>query len=189
MNTLLQNHLKSQIPGLSDGELDRFVRMWTISKTIKRNELLYKAGTSENNIYFIEEGAVKICHESDEEEIIVEFGYKNSCVFNLPSFITDSPSEFYIQAIKATRLVGISKSNFLKMLVESPSLSAHWQNNLEKQLLNFAQREIDLLSKSPANRLRRLYDRKPEIFQHIPNKHIALYLGMKPETLSRLRKR
>jgi CRP-like cAMP-binding protein len=186
---LLKNHLKSQISGLSDSELDRFANMWRISKTIKRNELLYEVGKTESNIYFIEEGAVKICHESGDQEIIVEFGYKDSCVFDLPSFITDAPSHFYIQAIKASRLVGISKRNFLEMLEASPALSAHWKNNLEKQLLNFAQREIDILSKSPASRFRRLYDRKPDIFQHIPNKHIALYLGMKPETLSRLRKR
>ncbi len=50
------------------------------------------------------------------------------------------------------------------------------------------EREIDILTKSPKERYERVLRRSPQLFQEIPNKHIANYLRMSPETLSRLKK-
>ena len=62
-------------------------------------------------------------------------------------------------------------------------------NQLLKELMaTFYEREVDLLTSSPAERLERVRKRSPQLFQEVPHKYIASYLRMSPETLSRMLK-
>lgn len=63
-----------------------------------------------------------------------------------------------------------------------------WDSLLQNLILQQLEREKDLLIKSPKERYVRVLQRSPRLFQEIPNKYIATYLGMSPETLSRLKK-
>ena len=58
---------------------------------------------------------------------------------------------------------------------------------LENLITQQMEREVDLLIESPAERLKRILERSPNLFQHVPLKYIANYLRMTPETLSRIR--
>ena len=63
-----------------------------------------------------------------------------------------------------------------------------WTQILENLVIQQMEREIDILTNSPKERYLRVLKRSPQLFQEIPNKHIANYLRMSPETLSRLKK-
>ena len=63
-----------------------------------------------------------------------------------------------------------------------------WKNILENLVCQLLEREIDILTTSPIERYRRVLKRSPTLFQEIPHKHIANYLRMSAETLSRLKK-
>lgn len=63
-----------------------------------------------------------------------------------------------------------------------------WVKILENLVIQQMEREIDILTSSPKERYERVLKRSPQLFQHIPNRHIANYLRMTPETLSRLKK-
>jgi CRP-like cAMP-binding protein len=188
MKTLLKDILRTEINGLTESELESFAELWTIEKKLGRHELLYQKGKTENNIYFIESGTLKICYDLKEQEIIVGFGYKNTFIFDLPSFFTGQPSNFHIQAIKSSQLYGINKTDFYKLLDTNLAIAKYWRTRTELILLDLVEREIDILTTSPEERYQRLQKRRPELFQHIPNKYIASYLRMTPETLSRLKK-
>lgn len=188
MKSQLKETLKSEIPELTESELNDFVNQWTIEERLARNELLYPKGKTENNIYFIEDGSLKICYDLKEQEITVGFGYQNTFIFDMPSFFTGQPSNFHIQAIKASKLYGISKTNFYTELDANLKIAKYWRFKTEQILLDLVEREIDILTTSPADRYQRLLARRPDLFQHIPHKHIASYLRMTPETFSRLRK-
>jgi len=188
MNNLLYSFIKAKIDDLEEHELLDFIDLWNIRRDLQRNEILKPIGSLETNLYFVENGAVKICYKLGEQEIIAEFGFKNKCIFDLVSFFSERPSHFYIQALKSTKLIGISKADFYSALCYSKGLNNFWKKNMEKLMFNFINREIEILAKSPEDRYKRLQHRNPELFQNIPNKYIASYLGMSPETLSRLKK-
>lgn len=187
MNPLIQS-LKSEIKTLPEEELLAFAHLWTIEKEVARGEWLYPKGTVETNIYFIIQGAFKICYEIDAQEVIVGFGYKGGFVFDLPSFFSEQPSHFYIEALKKSRLIGLPKKDFYHLLNHNLTLSNYWRGKTEEILLDLVAREVDILTPSPQVRFERLMCRQPELFQHIPHKYIAAYLRMSPETLSRLQK-
>lgn len=156
--------------------------------TIERNQFLKKGGSTDTHIYFIASGSLRIFITDGEEERIVRFGYQNNIVVALDSFFTQKPSDFYIQAIKKTTVKIISKEKFMTFINSNPENLKIWLEILEDLVLQQIEREKDLLVQSPRERYERVLKRSPQLFQEIPNKHIANYLRMTPETLSRLKK-
>lgn len=155
--------------------------------TIERNEFLKVKGSIDNNLYYIESGSLRIFVLDDYEEQTIRFGYKENLIVSLDSFLTGKPSDLYIQAIKKTVVKVITKEQIEKFL-ETENNRNLWTKILENLVLQQMEREIDILTNSPKERFERVLKRSPQLFQEIPNRHIANYLRMSAETLSRLKK-
>lgn len=155
--------------------------------TINRNEFLKVKGSIDTNLYYIESGSLIIFVLHDYEEQIIRFGYKENLIVALDSFLTGNPSELFIRAIKKTVIKIITKQQVEKFL-EVESNRILWIKILENLVVQQIEREIDILTNSPKERYERVLKRSPQLFQEIPNKHIANYLRMSAETLSRLKK-
>ena len=155
--------------------------------TIDRNEFLKVKGSIDNNLYYIKSGSLRIFVLDDYEEQTIRFGYKENLIVSLDSFLTGKPSDLYIQAIKKTVVKVITKEQIEKFL-ETENNRNLWTKILENLVLQQMEREIDILKNSPKERYERVLKRSPQLFQEIPNRHIANYLRMSAETLSRLKK-
>lgn len=155
--------------------------------TVDRNDYLKISGSIDTNVYFIESGSVRMSVLDNLEEQIVRFGYKGNIIVALDSYLTGNPSAFTIQAIKKTTVKVISKSSMNEFL-KNESNQKWWTSTLENLIVQQLEREIDILTTSPKDRYLRVLKRSPQLFQEIPNRHIANYLRMTPETLSRLKK-
>jgi CRP-like cAMP-binding protein len=155
--------------------------------TIERNAFLKRKGTIDTNLYYVESGSLRVFVLDDCEEQTIRFGYKDNLVVALDSFLTGKPSDLYIQAIKKTVLRVITKQQIDDFLKISTNQNL-WTNILENLVLQQMEREIDILTNSPKERYLRVLKRSPQLFQEISNRHIANYLRMSPETLSRLKK-
>ncbi len=155
--------------------------------TIERNEFLKVKGSIDTNIYYVESGSLRIFILDDYEEQVIRFGYKGNLVVSLDSFLTGKPSGLFIQAIKKTIVRVITKSQ-LNGFLEKDTNKELWKTILENLVLQQLEREIDILTNSPKERYERVLKRSPQLFQEIPNRHIANYLRMRAETLSRLKK-
>ncbi|MCB0569768.1 MAG: Crp/Fnr family transcriptional regulator [Phaeodactylibacter sp.] len=180
----LTRYLEQQLQ-LPQEEAHALLRHWQKPKTLKRGGFLTRQGQVENHLYYIQEGTMGIFYDIEENEQVVGFGYADTLICSFPSFIRNYPSDYYIQALSTTELIGIARSDFYRLLGEYSRIEHLWLQMLEEALLGRIEREIDLLTVSPRERIQRLLNRSPHIFQLIPNKYIASYLRMTPETLSR----
>lgn len=162
--------------------------LWLKGISLKRNEFLKVKGTVDLQLYFVESGALRVFIEDEHEEHTIRFGYKNSFIASLDSYITEKPSQFYIQAIKKSEVKAMHKHAFMGFVESSPANMLLWQKVNEQLVYQQIEREIDLLTSSPLERYKRVLERSPQLFQEIPHKYIASYLRMTPETLSRLQK-
>lgn len=158
------------------------------SNSLVKDDLLLKEGQIENNLYLIESGAVRVFLLSELEETNIRFGYSGSVINSLASFLRQVPSEFYIEALRKTEIRILSRAQILQFIHQSQAHLAGYTAFIESAFAQQIDREIDLLTPSPADRLERVLKRSPNLFQEIPLKHIASYLRMTPETLSRIRK-
>ena len=155
--------------------------------TIERNEFLKVKGSIDTNLYYVESGSLRVFVLDDCDEQIIRFGYKENLIVSLDSFLSGKPSDLFIQAIKKTVIRVITKfqiENFLK----SETNRILWTEILENLVLQQMEREVDILTNSPKERYQRVLKRSPQLFQEIPLRHIANYLRMSAETLSRLKK-
>lgn len=157
-------------------------------KEFKRNEFLKVSGNTDTHIYFVENGSIRIFIMDQNEERIIRFGYTGNIVVSLDSFLSGKPSDFYIQAIKKTIVRTAGKKDFYRFIQSGEENLKFWIHILEDLVLQQIEREKDLLTHSPKERFERVLKRSPKLFQEVPNKYIANYLRMSPETLSRLKK-
>jgi CRP-like cAMP-binding protein len=155
--------------------------------TIQRHEYVSMPGSVDTNIYYIENGSLRVYVLDNDEEQIIRFGYTDNLIVSLDSFLTNKPTVFYIQAIKKTVLKVISKKRWEEFLSHHENQKV-WTSILENLILQQLEREIDILTTSPKERYLRVLSRSPRLFQEIPHRYIANYLRMSAETLSRLKK-
>ncbi|MFN6377836.1 MAG: Crp/Fnr family transcriptional regulator [Flavobacteriales bacterium] len=159
----------------------------TRSVVVERNEYIKVGGSVDSNIYYIESGSVRAFVVDDVVEQNIRFGYAGNLIVALDSFITAKPSPLFIQAIKRSTVRVITKSDF-DLFLKEPENQTRWVSILEELVKQQLEREIDILTTSPKERYLRVLQRSPQLFQEIPSLHIANYLRMSPETLSRLKK-
>ncbi|MGC4104609.1 Crp/Fnr family transcriptional regulator [Ferruginibacter sp.] len=156
-------------------------------KVFAKGEFLLREGETEKHLYMVVSGAIRVLYLSEFEEQTIRFGYEGSLINSLSSFIKSAPSEFYIEAIRKTTIKMIAKEDFLQLVHKDHETLSQYVSLLELLLTQQIDREIDLLITSPSERLKRVLERSPNVFQQVPLKYIASYLRMKPETLSRIR--
>ncbi len=162
--------------------------LWHEHLELSRKEYLKVKGSVDTNLYLVVNGSLRIFVLDGFEENIIRFGYKNNFIAALDSFITEKPSDLFIQAIKKTELKVIKKATFMDFVEGSPENTKIWQIMLGDLIFQQMERERDILTSSPIERYKRVLARSPQLFQQIPNKYIASYLRMAPETLSRIKK-
>ncbi|HLO55699.1 MAG TPA: Crp/Fnr family transcriptional regulator [Saprospiraceae bacterium] len=155
--------------------------------TLERNEFLKVKGSIDTNIYYVESGSLSVFILDEYEEQVIRFGYQGNIIVALDSYLTGKPSDFYIQAIKKSTVKVITKLQMDNFLSKEEN-NLLWTKILEDLVLQQMEREIDILTSSPKERYLRVLKRSPKLFQEIPNRYIANYLRMSPETLSRLKK-
>lgn len=157
------------------------------TQTLERNEFLKVKGSVDTNIYYVESGSLSVFILDESEEQVIRFGYQGNIIVALDAYLTGKPSDFYIQAIKKSTVKVITKLQMDNFLSKEEN-NLLWTKILEDLVLQQMEREIDILTSSPKERYRRVLKRSPKLFQEIPNRYIANYLRMSPETLSRLKK-
>lgn len=168
--------------------LEKLDSEWEQEITLKRNEFLVCQGDVNTNLYFVKEGSLRVYIEDDKEQHTIRFGYQNSMITALDCFLTDTPTAFYIQALKKCKLRVISKATYHQFINASQEHQLLWKKLLEEFVYQQIEREIDLITYAPQKRFERVLQRSPQLFQEIPLKYIASYLRMTPETLSRILK-
>lgn len=162
--------------------------LWDNQLQLKRKEFLKVKGSINTNLYFVVSGSLRIYVLEEFEENIIRFGYKDNFIASLDSFISEKQSDLYIQAIKKTELKVIQKTTFMNFVESSAENIKIWHLMLQNLIFQQMERERDILTSSPLERYKRVLARSPQLFQEIPNKYIASYLRMTPETLSRIKK-
>ncbi|RAK64628.1 Crp/Fnr family transcriptional regulator [Hymenobacter edaphi] len=178
--------LMRKIPQLTAADIDELLPLWTRRGTLRRGEFLSQFGQVENHLYFMLKGTMRIYMPLPEEDAYTGFAYPGTMVTSVPSFLSGQPSEFCVQALQQCELLAISRADWMRLVEQNPNFGRFWRLEMERAVLGLIERQIDLLLPEPQQRLERVLKRSPHLFQLIPKRHIAAYLRMTPETLSRL---
>lgn len=100
--------------------------LWDNKLELSRKEHLKVKGSIDTNLYFVVSGSLRIYVLDEFEENIIRFGYKNNFIASLDCFISEQPSDLYIQAIKKTELKVIKKTTFMNLVESSEENTKIW---------------------------------------------------------------
>lgn len=153
---------------------------------LNKDQCLIREGQVCQTFYFINEGSFRqyLIEDSGEEATLNLYTAGEWC-FDYKSFIAQQPAEGIIQAVSNSEVLALSVWDFHELARRSESFF-QLGRILEQAISNQDYQHNRL---TPEQKYDRLLAHKPALLQHFPLKHIASYLGMSPETLSRVRKR
>lgn len=184
MNTI-EHILKNEL-NLSDEMYRRFIEL-TEKKELKKKELFVEQGKVCYHLGFIESGVLRSYIEKDAEEYIKDFYFPESFVVAYGSFLNGEPSIGNIQALKETHLITLSRSAYDLLLEESNEWFKLGKYISDSLLMNKCRKETSFLMDNAYERYKLLLKTYPNIEQQVSQHHIAAYLGIHPESLSRLK--
>ncbi len=177
--------LKS-VSSFSDEEIIDFMKVGK-EVEIKKGEFLISAGQTCKSFSFIHEGTFSFLIMNDDGEHVKDFSAANKFITSYSSFITQTPSQIFIRAEEKATLTQWSFDTYQQLL----SSSEHWKQFALKianyLYLRKEKREISLLTETAEQRYLNMLKEFPQIVQHVPQYLIASYLGIKPQSLSRIR--
>jgi len=155
--------------------------------TLRKKEHMIQEGSVCRHIGFVAEGALRSYLLNDGNEIVNEFFFETSFASSYSSFLMQTVSSLNIQALEQTTL-NIIKLELLQALYSRHSCWLYLGKFMfEQQFIKKCRRETSFLRDSAACRYFAMLKLYPNIEQRIPQYYIASYLGITPETLSRIR--
>jgi CRP-like cAMP-binding protein len=155
----------------------------------KKNEIIKEVDKTEKYLSIIIEGSAAIFLWKENSTVCLDLCYENEFFGDYMSFLTQQPTELFTQAIEPTKTLSISYSD-LNELYNSSQIGSHIGRSAAESLFIHKQtQQIDLLMLTAEERYLKLLERQPEIIQRTSQKHIASYLGITPESFSRIRKK
>ncbi len=157
-------------------------------KHLDKNKHLIRIDEIEKYLYFIERGILRSYVDRHDSEITLEFSFENTLFSSYESFVQQSKSRINVQAITPAVVWRISYSDLQKIYRHTEIGNYLGRVAAEVLYVEKSTRELDLLTKTATERYLDLMERQPKLIQNIPLKHIASYIGITPQALSRIRK-
>jgi CRP-like cAMP-binding protein len=177
-----------RIVALSEAE-KQFVQSVFKEKICRKGEFFLREGQVCKEVGFIKQGLVRYFINNEGEEMIYDFGKEGDFVCNYESFLDRSPSNKNIQFIEDTVLLSISYDN-LQLFYREVSGGEKFGRIICEHIFVDAIRKItSLYAHEPAQRYLDFVQSYPDLQQRIPQYYISSFVGVKPQSLSRIRKR
>ncbi|HEY1046785.1 MAG TPA: Crp/Fnr family transcriptional regulator [Bacteroidia bacterium] len=155
--------------------------------SFKKNDVILQEGKVCNYLYFIKSGIIGGHYFSGENEVCNWIAAEGDLATSYYSFISRTPSYEIIECFESCTLQAISESNIQKMYALFPESERAGRLILEEYYSRLEERLIGIQFKSAKERYEALLEKRPEIVLRAPLGRVASYLGIKQETLSRIR--
>jgi CRP-like cAMP-binding protein len=156
---------------------------------LKKGELLLKANDIVNHQYYVGNGCLRTFFmDKHAKEHTLQFAIKDWWISDYTSYFTNTKSILSIECIQHATIYKISKENIENLYLEIPKLETFFRKKLEGAFASFQKRILSSLSQSAKERYASFTQTYPNIEQQVKNYHIASYLGITTESLSRIRK-
>jgi CRP-like cAMP-binding protein len=156
-------------------------------KTLQKGELLICEGQICQHITYIKSGLVRSSYKREEKDITISFSGDGEFITAMSSFISQTPTYENIEALSETRILQISYSALMALLDQDKNMEHLYRLILERYYISLEELLIFSKFKSAKERYLELLTKKPLIIQYAAVGHIASYLDMSIETLSRIR--
>lgn len=181
------NHIE-KYASISEEEAEFAINNFPLMK-YQRNEVFFREGNIAKSIFFVIEGCVRLFYNVDGDEKTAYFFMEGKFFCANESFLKNIPAKENFQALENTTIMSFPKLLDVTQFKRFPSYQMIERYALIDELITNNRIIESFVSKSPEERCIELLKTNKELFQRVHQHYIASYLGISPQSLSRIRKR
>jgi len=182
----LLDFLNKFIP-LSLNEYNELIAPCIIKRHFDKKSIITTAGEVENYINFIDSGLVRKYYKKANDEVNTQISNEGHIIHSQESFHSRTPSEYSIESIEPSMLSSITYECLEKMYSSSEKMQRLGRLIITATMVLKDKWQSQLVKLSPRERFISFVTRHPELMQRVPQKYLASYLNIKPETFSRFK--
>jgi CRP-like cAMP-binding protein len=165
-----------------------FCKTHFITKKLRKKQYLLQEGDVCKYTSFVEKGMLRTFTVDEKgNEPILQFSMEGWWIADIYSFLTDEPSPYNIEALEECELLLITRPSWDILLEKVPAFERYFRILIQNNLIATQRRLMSSLSETAEEKYTKLINNFPGCIQRVPQHMIASYLGITPETLSRIR--
>jgi CRP-like cAMP-binding protein len=173
---------------LTPEETDFFISVLQIKK-LRKKQYLFQEGDVCRYETFVNKGCLRTYHIDEKgQEHVAQFAIEEWWISDMYSFLISTPARLNVDAMEDAELLCIDKPSLEELYLRVPKFERFFRIILQNAFIAHQQRIIANMSKSAEERYLEFLERYSELEQRVPQHQIASYLGITPESLSRIRK-
>jgi CRP/FNR family transcriptional regulator, anaerobic regulatory protein len=157
------------------------------TKKWKKNAFLLKKGHIAYEVHFLLKGAARCYYEENGKEIVAFFAFEGESISSTLSFMTQTPSDEVVQLLENAEIATISYNDLELLYAQNHEICNMGRKFVEMLCLELEERLRTLQFKSAQERYAYVLEQNPQIIQRVSSIHLSSFLGISPETLSRIR--
>ena len=188
-------HNAKLIKSLFDKYFEAPLEVWSdfarhmVKNSFKKNETIKAEFKTERYIHLIISGSVGVFLWENDKTRCLDLFLENDFCTDYMSFLSKEPSPLRTMALEETEVISISRSNVEELYYDSITGLQIVRSAAESLFIHKQQQQIELLTMTAEDRYQKMMKENPEMISRIPGKHLASYLGIAPESMSRIRKK
>ena len=160
----------------------------SIKKTFSKGAILIRQGQQVSKIYFVTEGCLRsYCIDKSGKEHTLQFAIKNWWISDYIAIHNNESATLTVECLKESSVIEFNAKELNGILTLFPEFEPFQRNLLERHVVNLHKRILNQLQLTAAERYDLFLEQYPDIEQYTRNYHIASYLGITQESLSRIR--
>jgi len=181
--------LKKYISGFVSLTNEEFALMANelVIRNFDKRELLTRAGEVENYLNFVVKGLVRKYFYKGRTEIITQIAKEGEFINSSASFLSGNPSPYLVETLEPSTFLSVTRDQLEKLYENNPRIERVGRIVITHLFLQREEWEHECLRLDTRERFLRFVENNPDLMQRVPQKYLASYLNMKPETFSRLK--
>jgi CRP-like cAMP-binding protein len=172
-----------------DSAEEDLLRQWFVPETVPKGGFFLQPGEVSRKMGFVLQGVFHYFENGDGQRLTYSFGREQEFIGDYESFLSAQPATHGIQALEEARLLCISYDNLQRLYREVQEGERLGRLVAEAGFMELVRQLTSFYKDPPAQRYARFVSTYPDLQQRIPQYYIASYVGVKPQSLSRIRSR
>ena len=172
---------------LTQEEYDTLILPCITKRQFEKKSIITHAGEIENYMNFVEKGLVRKYYKRENDEINTQISYEGHIIHAQESFHSRTPSEYTIETIEPCEFSSITFECLEKIYSSSEKMQQLGRLVITATMVLKDKWQSQLVKLSPRERFINFVTKHPELMQRVPQKYLASYLNIKPETFSRFK--
>lgn len=172
---------------LSEEEFNEYIRPYTEVRHFRKKQVITKEDQIEDYLNFVTKGLIRKYYKKGKSEINTQLATEGHIIHAQESFHSRTPSEYFVEAIETSTIVSISYDDLERIYSNS-----HKMERLGRMVITFTmvikdRWQMNMIKLTPRERFLDFVHKNPDLLQRVPQKYLASYLNIQPETFSRFK--